>query len=188
MTASGAGICARHLSFWWPDGRAGLTDVNLHIHPGELAMIVGPNGCGKSTLLRCLRGLLLPDAGDVSLERPAAYVYQNPNLQIVMPSIGADLAMSVPGGKDLPDAVLRVEVLAALRSIGLEPAEEFLRLSSHRLSGGQRQRVAVAGALAMKPKTILFDEVTASMDSENKQELVTRVRRIVTEQNLAALW
>lgn len=179
---------ARNVNFWWPNGQQALKDVNLKVSPGELAMIVGHNGCGKSTLLRILRGLVFPASGNVHIEKPCAFVHQNPNIQIVYPTIGADVALSVPREPDTTARDVRAAVLKALDSVGLHPPEKFLRLSSHRLSGGQRQRVVVAAALAMEPRSILFDEATASMDPMNKMDLTSRVRRLVTNRKIAAIW
>lgn len=182
------GIAVDNVNFWWANGRIALQDVSLKVAPGELAMLVGENGCGKSTLLRVTRGLLEPSSGTVRLETPCAFVHQNPDIQIVFPSIGSDIAASVPKGPNTSNRDVRDQVFEAMEAVGLTPPADYIRLSSHRLSGGQRQRAVVASALAMKPSTILFDEVTASMDPVNKAELVSRVRRIVSERRIAALW
>ncbi|CAN8074151.1 unnamed protein product [Agarophyton chilense] len=151
-------------------------------------MVLGHNGSGKSTLLQLLRGVLNPSTGSIHLEQPCAYVQQDPNIQIVMPTIGMDIASSVRKDSTSQSADIRNAVLDSLTDVGLTPPEDFLRKSPYRLSGGQRQRAAVAAALAMEPRTILFDEVTANMDPFNKAELVSRVRRIITERNIAAIW
>ncbi|PXF48479.1 ABC transporter I family member 10, chloroplastic [Gracilariopsis chorda] len=151
-------------------------------------MILGKNGSGKSTLLRILRGLLNPSSGHVYLEKPCAFVQQDPNIQILMPTIGMDIAVSVPKKPDTSRSELWGAVREALTEVGLVPPEYFMRMSSYRLSGGQRQRAAVAAALAMKPKSFLLDEVTASMDPLNKAELISRVRRLITDRNIGAIW
>lgn len=181
-------IAVENVSFWWPNRRIALDDISVSVNPGELTMLVGENGCGKSTLLRIIRGLLEPSIGAVHLETPCAFVHQNPDIQIIFPSIGMDIAASVPKDEDTPSLEVRNQVFEAMEAVGLSPPTDYMRLASHRLSGGQRQRAVVASALAMKPSTILFDEVTASMDPVNKAELVARVRRIVSEKQIAALW
>eukprot|EP00178_Gracilaria_changii_P015982 TRINITY_DN44_c0_g1_i1.p1 TRINITY_DN44_c0_g1~~TRINITY_DN44_c0_g1_i1.p1 ORF type:complete len:224 (-),score=24.58 TRINITY_DN44_c0_g1_i1:731-1402(-) len=183
-----APISVRNVCFRWEDGRSALNDISLTVQRGELTMILGRNGSGKSTLLRILRGVLNPSTGDVHLEKPCAYVHQNPNLQIVMPTIGTDIASSVRKDPATQPSEVRQAVIDALEAVGLTPPEDFMRKSSYRLSGGQRQRAAIASALAMEPRTILFDEVTSSMDPFNKAELVSRIRRIVTERDIAAVW
>ncbi|KAI0565553.1 energy-coupling factor transporter ATPase [Gracilaria domingensis] len=181
-------ICVRNVFFRWENGRSALNNVSLTVKEGELTMILGHNGSGKSTLLRILRGVLNPSAGDVYLEKPCAYVQQDPNLQIVLPTIGTDIASSIPKDLSSQASDVRQAVINALNAVGLTPPEDFMPKSSYRLSGGQRQRAAVAAALAMEPRTILFDEVTANMDPFNKAELVSRIRQIVTERNMAAIW
>lgn len=151
-------------------------------------MIVGENGCGKSTLLRTICGLLRPASGTVSVDSPCAYVHQHPDVQILFPTVGMDIAASVPKTKGTTKEEVREKVKELMEAVGLSPPENFLSTSSFRLSGGEKQRVVVAGALAMEPRTILFDEATASMDPVNKAELLNRVRRIVTERGIAALW
>lgn len=185
---SHAGIFADNVSFWWDNGRIALRNVSLKVAPGELTMIVGENGCGKSTLLRTICGLLLPARGTVSVESPCAYVHQQPDVQIIFPTVGMDIAASVPKKEGTTREEVRGKVEELMEAVGLSPPEKFLSTSSFRLSGGEKQRVVVAGALAMEPKTILFDEATASMDPVNKAELLGRVRRIVTEREIAALW
>lgn len=181
-------MSVRNVSYWLPDWRQVLDDVSLSVRAGELAMLIGPNGCGKSTLMKILRGVLRPSLGDVFLDHPAAFVSQDPLMQIVMPTVGNEICLSMALPEDTGENVAKEMTLEALREVGLEPAERFIGMGSSRLSGGQRQRVAVASALARNPKVLLFDEVTANMDTENKFQLVSRIRRLVSERQISALW
>lgn len=72
-----------------------LDDLTLEVKRGSLHMLLGANGCGKSTLVRALAGLLQPDSGAISLATPHAFVFQNPDHQVVMPSVGADVAFGL---------------------------------------------------------------------------------------------
>jgi energy-coupling factor transporter ATP-binding protein EcfA2 len=190
------GIEAERVALWWPDGTRVLAGVSLRVPPGRLAMLVGPNGCGKSTLLHVLRGLLLPDRGSVRVATPTAFVFQNASAQLFMPSVDINIGMSVPemqqlhprGNPPLTSALLHARIADALRQVDLVPVEDFIHLLVRELSGGQKQRVAVAAALAMRPRVMLFDEVTASMDSENRSRLVSIIPRIIADNNIAALW
>lgn len=179
------GIILSNVNYWWSNGRRALVDLSLRVEPGELAMIVGRNGCGKSTLLRTARGLLQPGSGEVFLEEPCSFVHQKPDMQIIMPTIGWDISMSVQADNEKE---VKERVKEALTSVGLVPPEDFMDVSSHRLSGGQKQRAVVAAALAREPRTILFDEVTASMDAVSKLDLIERIRAIVDERRIASLW
>lgn len=80
-----------------PEGskRRILQSVNLQVQRGSLHMLLGPNGCGKSTLLRVLGGLLYPDAGSVEADEPSGFVFQNPDHQVVMPTVAADVAFGL---------------------------------------------------------------------------------------------
>lgn len=186
--SSARGITASNVSHWWPSGRQVLDDISLHVKPGELTMIVGENGCGKSTLLSLFIGLLEPIQGNLSIEEPCAFVHQRPDYQILFPTVGMEISTSIQRTPDMTDDDVRERTIAAMEAVGLVPWEEFVDTSSFRLSGGQKQRVVVASALAMEPKSFLFDEVTASMDPVTKAELLARIHKIVKEKNIAALW
>lgn len=67
----------------------------LQVQRGSLHMLLGPNGCGKSTLLRVLGGLLYPDSGLVQTDEPSGFVFQNPDHQVVMPTVAADVAFGL---------------------------------------------------------------------------------------------
>jgi energy-coupling factor transporter ATP-binding protein EcfA2 len=72
-----------------------LAGASLEVPRGSLHMLLGPNGCGKSTLLRILGGLLRADAGRCAVASPAGFVFQNPDHQVVMPTVGADVAFGL---------------------------------------------------------------------------------------------
>lgn len=72
-----------------------LSDICLEVPRGSFHMLVGPNGCGKSTLLKILGGLMQADRGMCHLLPPAGFVFQNPDHQVVMPTVGADVAFGL---------------------------------------------------------------------------------------------
>ncbi|TYG72645.1 hypothetical protein ES288_D04G038200v1 [Gossypium darwinii] len=72
-----------------------LKDCSIRIPSGQLWMLLGPNGCGKSTLLKILAGLLTPTNGALYVRRPKSYVFQNPDHQVVMPTVEADVAFGL---------------------------------------------------------------------------------------------
>jgi energy-coupling factor transport system ATP-binding protein len=72
-----------------------LKGVDLRVRRGTLHMLLGPNGCGKSTLLRVLGGLIEPGGGDVRTDQPSGFVFQNPDHQVVMPTVAADVAFGL---------------------------------------------------------------------------------------------
>ncbi len=180
---SGA-IRVDHVQFQWPSGQSVLQDCSLTVQPGEFCMLLGNNGSGKSTLLKILGGLLQPQGGEWSIEKPVGFVFQNPDHQLVMPTVGADVAFGLVD-EHLPLVEIRNRVDDALAAINLL---ELKRRPIYALSGGQKQRVAIAGAIARHCHVLLLDEPTALLDPDSQIDLVKRVRDLVKERGLTALW
>ncbi|WP_198806217.1 energy-coupling factor ABC transporter ATP-binding protein [Leptolyngbya sp. BL0902] len=186
MTAThpNAAIAVHNLQFQWPSGQPVLQNCSLTVERGEFCMLLGNNGSGKSTLLRILGGLLKPQAGEWFIESPVGFVFQNPDHQLVMPTVGADVAFGLVEEK-LPLADIRNRVDDALAAINLL---DLKRRPIYALSGGQKQRVAIAGAIARHCHVLLLDEPTALLDPDSQIDLVKRVRELVKERGLTALW
>src|SRR5687768_10003834 len=85
-------IRVQDLNFKWPQGTPVLQACSLEVPKGEFWMLLGTNGSGKSTLLRLLVGLLQPQSGELQIRQPVGFVFQNPDHQLVMPTVGADVA------------------------------------------------------------------------------------------------
>jgi len=147
-------------------------------------MLLGTNGSGKSTLLRILSGLLTPQSGQVEVIPPIGFVFQNPDHQLVMPTVGADIAFGlVEEQLSFPQVRQRVEEsLAAVNLLHLQ------RRPIYALSGGQKQRVAIAGAIARHCEVLLLDEPTALLDPDSQLDLVSQVQRLIRERGITALW
>jgi ABC-type lipoprotein export system ATPase subunit len=172
------------------DGRIrALTDVSLHLRPGELVALTGPSGSGKSTLLNLIGALDSPDAGRIvvdgetlrDLEDPARYrrttvgfVFQ---LHHLLPDLTAQANVEIPLiAAGVPGSDRRQRARELLGEVGLEPRAEHL---PGQLSGGERQRVALARALANHPRLLLADEPTGALDSgtgERVLGLMTQLR------------
>eukprot|EP00877_Chromochloris_zofingiensis_P014828 jgi/Chrzof1/959/Cz01g34350.t1 len=148
-------------------------------------MLLGPNGCGKSTLLKVLGNLICPDDGVVECDQPTGFVFQNPDHQVVMPTVAADVAFGL-GRYELPESEVEAAVEAALSLVNMK---SFMHRATHTLSGGQRQRVAIAGALAENPKVLLLDELTTFLDVEDQVGVLEAVRSITHQQrDVTAVW
>jgi ABC-type lipoprotein export system ATPase subunit len=180
-----------------PGDKQGLTvlkDVTLKVEPGRSLAIVGPSGSGKSTLLNIMGGLDYPTGGQVLFDgqdlavlgqkelarirnRQIGFVFQ---LHHLLPQCTVLENVLVPAlaykkHSSMKEISSRAEQL--LRGVGLR---EFLLYRPGELSGGQRQRVAVVRALINKPKLLLADEPTGSLDkdsSENIAELLVELNR-----------
>lgn len=173
-----------NVCFSWSSEAKVLTDCSLTVPQGEFWMLLGNNGSGKSTLLRLLAGLLIPDAGSIVMPYKTGFVFQNPDHQLVMPTVGADIAFGLVS-ENLSLAQVKDRVRSALDAVNLA---DFARRPIHALSGGQKQRIAIAGAIARNCEVIMFDEPTALLDPETQLELVVQVKNLVKERNLTALW
>lgn len=159
-----------------------LHDLNLELSERRIA-VIGSNGSGKSTFARLLNGLLLPSEGEVlvdgldtrkngaAIRRKVGFVFQNPDSQIVYPTVAEDLAFGLKREK-LPrrEVERRIEaILARYRLTGFEN-----RLV-HELSGGERQLVALAGVMVMEPETIVMDEPTTLLDLANTKRVLQAI-------------
>ena len=172
------------ISFAWKSGEVVLDRCSLSVPQGEFWMLLGTNGSGKSTLLRLLAGLLTPQMGKIHIEGGLGIVFQNPDRQLVMPTVGADVAFGLVAERLTPIQV-RQRVTEALDAVNLV---DLIRRPIYALSGGQKQRVAIAGAIARQIEVILFDEPTALLDPDAQLDLVAQVRDLVKSRGLTALW
>jgi len=178
------GLVVQDLSFQWTNGASVLKSCSFAVPRGQFWMLLGTNGSGKSTLLRLLVKLLTIQSGQIHLDQPVGFVFQNPDHQLVMPTVGADVAFGLVE-EQLAYPVVRQRVQEALSAVNLMEME---RRPIYALSGGQKQRVAIAGAIARHCQVLLLDEPTALLDPDSQIDLVKRVRQIVYDRHLTALW
>ena len=166
-----------------------IRGVNLEIDEGEFVVLAGKSGCGKTTLLRCLNGLIphfyegefegrvLIDGIDTRecpphiLSQKAGMVFQNPDNQLFALSVEADIAFPLEN-LGLPREEIKDRVEWALKLLGIE---ELRKRSPFELSAGQKQKVAIASVLAMKPKILLLDEPTSSLDPVSAKNLIDAI-------------
>ncbi|BAU64080.1 ABC-type transport protein, ATP-binding protein [Stanieria sp. NIES-3757] len=177
-------IEVENLNFSWSPTAPVIESCSLQVPQGEFWMLLGTNGSGKSTLLRLLVGLLNPDSGTIKVRQPVGFVFQNPDHQLVMPTVAADIAFGLVSEK-LSTIEVRERVREALAAVNLLELE---RRPIYALSGGQKQRIAIAGAIARHCEVLLFDEPTALLDPDTQLELVVQVQRLVKSRGLTALW
>ena len=182
--ATKVAISVRDLTFAWASGATVLDRCTLSVPKGEFWMLLGTNGSGKSTLLRLLAGLLKPKSGDIEISDRLGFVFQNPDHQLVMPTVGADIAFGLVS-EHLSYQQTRQRVEESLSAVNLS---QMIRRPIYALSGGQKQRIAIAGAIARNAEVLLLDEPTALLDGENQIDLVASVRDLVKQKNLTALW
>ena len=171
-----------------------LDHINLHIEDGEHVAVLGRNGCGKSTLAKHLNGLLLPTEGTVTIDgyntvdeahtmtipQRVGMVFQNPDNQLVATTVLEEVAFG-PENLGLPRELILERVDEALKMVQME---EFREAMPHHLSGGQKQRIAIAGVIAMRTHTIVFDEPTAMLDPDGRAEVINTMLRLNKEEGL----
>jgi len=166
------------------DGAPVLHGLDLRLAERRIA-IIGDNGSGKSTLARMLNGLLLPRAGEVLIDgvstrkdakaarAAVGLVFQNPEHQIVMPTVEEDLAFG-PRNLNLPHEEVAARVDDLLTRYGL--AEKRMQ-PAHLLSGGEKKLLSILSVVIMRPRTIVFDEPMTSLDRRNR----ARIARVMAE-------
>ncbi|NLB00464.1 MAG: ATP-binding cassette domain-containing protein [Methanomicrobiales archaeon] len=172
-----------NVTYTYPNGPTALDGVSIRIEAGSKTALVGPNGAGKSTFLLMLNGMLRPTSGEIrfngrplaydrrslrELRRQVGFVFQNPDVQIIAPTVEADVAFG-PVNLDLPPDAVRKAVQDALGCVGLRGYE---RRPPHHLSGGEKKRVAIAGILAMDPSVLVLDEPTNTLDPASSEEVM----------------
>jgi cobalt/nickel transport system ATP-binding protein len=174
---------ARDIRYRYPRGPEAVCGISFHIRKREKIALVGPNGAGKSTLLTMFNGMIRPDSGTLlfdnepvrydapglrMLRKRVGFVLQNPDRQIIAPTVYQDVAFG-PVNLGYPEPRVREAVGLALRHVGLDG---FERRPPHHLSGGEKKRVAIAGVLAMDPDVLVFDEPTSGLDPAGSEDIM----------------
>ncbi|MFI6510873.1 amino acid ABC transporter ATP-binding protein [Streptosporangium sp. NPDC050855] len=184
-------IQVKGLNKWFGDHHV-LRDIDLEVARGEVVVVVGPSGSGKSTLCRCLNRLETAGSGDVlvdgvpapvegrdlaRLRADVGMVFQSFNLfqhmTVLENVVLAPMKVRGDGRAEAEASARRL-----LERVGI--AEQAEKMPA-RLSGGQQQRAAIARALAMRPKVMLFDEPTSALDPEMVGEVLDVMVRLAAD-------
>jgi polar amino acid transport system ATP-binding protein len=185
-----------------------LDDLNLDVAEGEMVTVIGPSGSGKTTVLRMLMTLETINGGVIYVDgKPLTHMERGGKLvpanEKYLRKARASIGMCFQHFNLFPHMTALqncmegpVQVLGMSKEKARERSEELLEMvgmiekkDQHpsRLSGGQQQRVAIARALAMRPKVMLFDEVTSALDPEVIGEVTNVIRGLVAKHNLTML-
>ena len=176
-------------------------NISLKITTGEYVAVLGHNGSGKSTLAKLINLNLDPTEGQIKLfgvditdenfsyedmwnmRSKVGMVFQNPDNQLVATVVEEDVAFGPENlGLEREEIVRRVH--SALAMVKMTP---YAKHAPHKLSGGQKQRVAIAGVIAMRPSLIIFDESTAMLDPQGRQDVVEIMERLNREEGITVI-
>lgn len=165
-----------------------ISHLNFTIEEGSFVCVLGHNGSGKSTLAKLFNALQIPTEGCViisgmdsrqeanvfPIREKVGMVFQNPDNQIIASVVEEDVGFG-PENIGVPTEEIWKRVADALEAVNMEA---YRLKSPNHLSGGQKQRVAIAGTLAMEPKTIVLDEPTAMLDPSGRAEVIRSIREL----------
>ena len=180
-----------NLNKWFGDLQA-LDNVNLIVKKGKVLVVIGPSGSGKSTLLRCINFLETPTDGevrfmgnlltenhkDINLHRAEiGMVFQSFNLYAHL-SVLDNIILAQRVVRKVDKKTAEEIAMVQLEKVGIADKAEKMPLQ---ISGGQQQRAAIARALAMQPKLMLFDEPTSALDPEMIKEVLDVMMLLVKE-------
>ncbi|MCD6121780.1 MAG: ABC transporter ATP-binding protein [Spirochaetales bacterium] len=171
-----------------------VREVSLEIPHGKLITLLGPSGCGKTTILRMIAGLEVPSSGKIYLggdditelppnERKITMVFQSYALFPHM-NVYENIAYGLKV-KHVHEEKVRAAVKESLEMVGLGGLE---KRGSAELSGGQQQRVAVARALVLKPKVLLFDEPLSNLDAKLRNRMRGEIRNLQRDLGITSVY
>jgi len=176
---------------WFGDNHV-LKGIDLEMSQGQVVVVIGPSGSGKSTLLRCVNLLEEPTSGKVFFDGA-----EITDIRTDLNKVRANMGIVFQAFNLFPHMTAEGNIVVALKKVlKVEDAEAHKRAKDElervglphktdaypsQLSGGQQQRVAIARALAMRPKLMLFDEVTSALDPELVKEVLDTMRALADE-------
>jgi cobalt/nickel transport system ATP-binding protein len=181
-------ILIQNVSYTYPSSASpALADVSLHIAKNETIAIVGANGAGKSTLLQLLCGLILPQTGSIGIDgiplskktleaarRKTGYLFQNPDDQLLMPTVSEDVAFSLRS-RGADEQTCRQKTEEALQRLNISRLADR---PPHKLSWGEKRMAAIAALLVTSPQALLMDEPTSFLDIRARQNFIEAIAAI----------
>jgi len=176
----------QNITYAYPGGHALFMNLNFAQQRNSRTALTGPNGAGKSTLLMLIMGLLKPESGTIALwekkmaseedfreaRRKTGFLFQDPDHQLLCPSVEEDIAFTLLNRDIKPDAA-KEKVHAICDELSIT---HLLGRVPFHLSRGEKKLVALAGALVSNPELLLLDEPTDSLSPEMTDALITLLK------------
>ena len=178
-----------NLSFGFEKTKPILSDISFTIEKGSFTLITGPNGSGKSLLLKCIKGLLKPKEGTITLDgsdvtrhgkrrlASIGLVFQDADTQIVGQTVERDILFGLEN-LELPIAVQQGRLDAVVHLLDLT---KQLKQRPRTLSGGEKRRLSIAGVLVMQPKLLIMDEPFANLDYPSVLQVLKTLLQLKSE-------
>jgi cobalt/nickel transport system ATP-binding protein len=189
--------CVDHI---YPDGSMGLDGICFSVHPKEIVALCGPNGSGKTTLLEHLVGILTPNKGRIvmfgknlekkrykEIRKVVGFIFQHSDEQLFAPTVIDDV-MFGPRNLGLSKEEAYKRAYNSLETVFGEYPKEIVSKIPHYLSGGEKKLVSIAGILAMEPKVIVADEITANLDPFHSRIIENVLKKMRDELNISIVF
>ena len=183
-----------------PFEKKALDNVSLDIKDGEFIALIGHTGSGKSTLIQHMNGLLEATSGSIIVDgeditkkgvklsdvrKKVGLVFQYPEYQLFEETIAKDIAYG-PTNLGLDEEEINKRVKKSMEMVGLD-FETYKDKSPFDLSGGQKRRVAIAGVIAMEPRTLILDEPTAGLDPKGRDDILGQIQLLHSKYNMTII-
>ena len=183
-----------------PFEKTAVHNIDLTIPDGQFIGLMGHTGSGKSTVIQLMNGLLKPTDGKITVDGSELWakdtkmrdirfkvglVMQYPEYQIFEETVEKEIAYG-PSNIGLSEEEIKDRVEKAADLVGI--SKDLLSKSPFELSGGQKRRVAIAGIIAMEPKTLILDEPTAGLDPKGRDEILYKIKDLQKRMNITVIF
>ena len=175
------------VTYKYPDGYKAIKDISFKVKDGEKVGLIGANGAGKSTILQLIAGLYFCNEGKIvvdsmevnkktlkEIRKGLGFVFQESDNQLFMNTVYEDIAFGLRSNK-VSGEDINISITDILNKLSIDKLKDK---EIYKLSGGQKKIASIAGILVMKPKIILMDEPTSSLDPKSRRTVINIINSI----------